>query len=72
MSGKLWGVGLGPGDPELITLKAARLIGAAKVLAWPAPEEGDSLARRIAVELIPKGAREIAIRLPILMASSRS
>ena len=29
-AGRLWGVGLGPGDPELITLKAARLIGAAE------------------------------------------
>ena len=29
--GTLYGVGLGPGDPELVTVKAARLIGAADV-----------------------------------------
>jgi precorrin-2 methylase len=38
MSGILYGVGVGPGDPELMTLKAARLIGAARVVAYPALE----------------------------------
>ena len=33
MTGRFYGVGLGPGDPELITLKAARIIGAADVVA---------------------------------------
>ena len=32
--GTLYGVGLGPGDPELVTVKAARLIGAADVVAY--------------------------------------
>jgi precorrin-2 C20-methyltransferase / precorrin-3B C17-methyltransferase len=31
--GILWGVGLGPGDPELVTVKAARVIGEAEVVA---------------------------------------
>jgi len=66
MSGTLYGVGLGPGDPELITLKAARLIGAAAVIAYPALEDGDSLARAIAADLIPEGAREIVLRIPML------
>ncbi len=30
----LWGVGLGPGDPELVTVKAARVIGEADVVAY--------------------------------------
>jgi len=34
MTGTLYGVGLGPGDPELVTVKAARLIGAADVVAY--------------------------------------
>jgi len=66
MSGTLYGVGLGPGDPGLITLKAARLIGGAAVIAYPALEEGDSLARAIAADLIPEGAREIVLRIPML------
>jgi precorrin-2/cobalt-factor-2 C20-methyltransferase len=34
MSGILYGVGVGPGDPELVTIKAARVLGAAPVIAW--------------------------------------
>ena len=45
MTGTLYGLGIGPGDPELITLKALRVLQAAPVLAYPAPEAGDSLAR---------------------------
>ncbi len=33
MTGTLYGIGVGPGDPELMTLKAARLIGGADVIA---------------------------------------
>ena len=32
--GTIWGVGLGPGDPELLTLKAARLLAAADVVLY--------------------------------------
>ena len=35
LTGTLYGVGVGPGDPELITLKAVRLIRSAKVIAYP-------------------------------------
>ncbi len=65
MTGTLYGVGLGPGDPELITLKAARLIAAAEVVAYPALEGGDSFARSIAAGLIPENVREIVINVPI-------
>ncbi len=66
MSGTLYGVGLGPGDPELMTLKADRLIRSARVIAWPAPEHGESFARSIAAEAIPADAEEIAIRVPMV------
>ncbi len=66
MSGTLYGIGLGPGDPELMTLKAHRLISAARVVAWPAPETGESFARSIAARVIPPEAEEIAIRVPMV------
>lgn len=65
MTGTLHGIGVGPGDPELMTLKAARLVAACPVVAWPAPLEGDSFARRIASAHIRADATEIAIRMPL-------
>lgn len=65
MSGTLFGIGIGPGDPELMTLKAHRLISGASVIAYPALENGDSFARRIAEAFIPVGVREIAIPMPM-------
>ncbi len=68
MTGTLYGLGIGPGDPELITLKALRLLQAAPVLAYPAPEEGESLARAIVAPHLPGGQTEIAIRMPMVAA----
>ncbi len=65
MSGVLYGLGLGPGDPDLMTLKAHRLIRAARVVAYPAPDRGESFARRIAAGAIRSDATEIAIRVPM-------
>ncbi len=65
MSGILYGIGLGPGDPELITLKAARLIGAAGVVAYPALPGVESLARGIAAGLLPAGVVELVIEVPM-------
>ena len=64
MTGTLYGVGVGPGDPELLTLKAVRVLHDAPVIVYPAPLEGESLARAIASPHIPSGKTEIAIRLP--------
>jgi precorrin-2 C20-methyltransferase/precorrin-3B C17-methyltransferase len=44
----LYGVGLGPGDPELVTLKAARLIREADVIAYHSARHGRSIARGVA------------------------
>ena len=46
--GTLFGVGLGPGDPELVTVKAARVIGEADVVAYHSARHGRSIARGIA------------------------
>ncbi len=65
MSGTLYGIGVGPGDPELMTLKAHRLISTARVVAYPAPDDGDSFARRIASHAIPGEAEEIPMIVPM-------
>lgn len=65
MNGTLYGVGLGPGDPGLITRRAAQLIEGAAVIAYPALVGADSLARAIAADLIPAGAREIVMNVPM-------
>lgn len=65
MSGKLYGVGLGPGDPDLMTLRAVKLISSAKVVAYPSLEGGASFARSIAAEHIPAGIKEIAMDVPM-------
>jgi precorrin-2/cobalt-factor-2 C20-methyltransferase len=65
MTGTLYGIGVGPGDPELITLKALRVLSTVPVIAYPATQNGDSLARRIAAPHVPKGRVEIAIAIDI-------
>jgi len=65
MTGKLFGLGLGPGDPELITLKAHRILQQAPVIAWPAPDTGPSFARAIAAPHLPGGQVEIPIVVPM-------
>lgn len=47
MTGKLYGLGVGPGDPELITLKALRYLQAAQVVAYPAARADGGNARAI-------------------------
>lgn len=64
-AGKLYGVGLGPGDPELITLKSARLIESAAVIAYPSLAGAASFARAIADAHIAPGMREIVIEVPM-------
>ncbi|RYB94454.1 precorrin-2 C(20)-methyltransferase [Nocardioides oleivorans] len=64
-AGRLYGVGLGPGDPELITRKAARLIAEADVIAYHAGVGKTSNARTIADELIPSTAIEEELRYPV-------
>lgn len=68
MTGTLYGVGLGPGDPGLITRKAARLIEGADVIVYPALAGGESFARAIAADLIPAGAVEIVMDIPMTVA----
>ena len=65
MNGRLFGLGIGPGDPELITLKAYRILQSSDLLVYPAPEQGDSLARTIAAPHVPDGIPEYVMRMPL-------
>ena len=65
MSGIAYGIGVGPGDPELLTLKALRLLRAAPVVAYPAPEGGSSFARAIVAAHLDPAQSEIPIVVPM-------
>lgn len=60
-----YGLGVGPGDPELLTLKAWRIISEAPVIAYPKANGGESLARSCAAPFIPEDIIELAIDLPM-------
>jgi precorrin-2 C20-methyltransferase/precorrin-3B C17-methyltransferase len=64
-TGRFWGVGVGPGDPELITRKGARLIEDADVIAFHAGVGKESNARRIADSLIPADVIEEQLTYPV-------
>lgn len=63
-TGTLYGVGVGPGDPELLTLKAVRLIRTCPVIAYIANAQGDAMARGIASGFIEAPEH---IELPVVM-----
>jgi precorrin-2/cobalt-factor-2 C20-methyltransferase len=64
-TGTLHGVGVGPGDPELITLKAWKLISGAPVVAYLAANGKESTARDIAKAHIPASAVHLVIDMPM-------
>ena len=64
-AGKLWGVGLGPGDPELVTVKAARVITDADVIAFHSARHGNSISRGIAAPYMRPGQLEEHLVYPV-------
>jgi len=64
-AGRLFGVGVGPGDPELLTLKARRVIEAAGVVAYPNARHGRSVARAIAAPYLRSDVVEVALTYPV-------
>lgn len=65
MAGRLFGVGVGPGDPELVTVKAARLIGGADVVAFHCARHGRSIARSVAEPYLRDGQVEEQLVYPV-------
>jgi precorrin-2/cobalt-factor-2 C20-methyltransferase len=63
--GRLIGVGVGPGDPELVTLKALRVLAAADVIAYFAKAGRDSHARAIAADHLRSGTIELPLAYPV-------
>lgn len=66
--GVLYGVSVGPGDPELLTLKALRVMESAAVIAAPQTKNGDMLALDIARQAVNLAGKEI---VPLCFSMSR-
>ena len=65
MSGTLHLVGVGPGDPELLTLKAVRILGTAPVIAYPTTGEDSALALSIAEQHLNPAAERLPVAIPM-------
>ena len=67
MKGKLYGVGIGPGDPELLTLKALRVIRESQVVALPGKEPRETVAYKIVEGAYPEIADKqlLAVAMPM-------
>jgi precorrin-2/cobalt-factor-2 C20-methyltransferase len=65
LHGRLIGVGVGPGDPELVTLKAVRALGEADVVAHFAKNGNAGHARAIAASHLRAGVEELPLRYPV-------
>ena len=67
MPGTLYGLGIGPGDPELLTLKAVRLMRENEVIALPGEMPQETVAYKIAVQAVPELAEKELTALPMPM-----
>lgn len=72
MSGKLYGIGVGPGDPELLTLKAVRIIGECGIIAVPAERKEDSVAYKIVSKSINQIDHKQVIAIPMPMTKDKA
>ena len=71
MSGIAYGVGVGPGDPELMTQKAIRLIRENDVIAVPGQDAKVSVAYRIAAAMVPELAQKELVPVPMPMTRDK-
>ena len=63
--GKIYGLGLGPGDPDLMSVKTHRLLTNAKHVAFFRKKGRTGQARKMVDGLIPEGATEFAMEYPV-------
>ena len=63
--GRLYGIGLGPGDPELLTLKAVRCLAAVAVVAYFCKKGRRGNARATADAFMPGGCEEVPLAYPV-------
>ncbi len=65
--GTLFGIGVGPGDPELMTLKAVRLLRQCPVVAAPVTQaEGDSYALEVAAAELRSEQTVLRLHFPMV------
>jgi precorrin-2/cobalt-factor-2 C20-methyltransferase len=71
MKGIAFGVGVGPGDPELMTLKAVRLIRENRVIAVPGKAAKETVAYKIALQAVPELAEKELLPVYMPMVKDR-
>ena len=71
MKGIAYGVGVGPGDPEYMTLKACRLIRENEIIAVPGKVPEESVAYKIAVAAVPELAEKTLVPVWMPMVRDR-
>lgn len=72
MRGTAYGVGVGPGDAEYMTLKAIRLIKENDVIAVPGKEAKESVAYKIAVQNVPELSEKELVPIYIPMIKDKA
>ncbi|MBW4528851.1 MAG: precorrin-2 C(20)-methyltransferase [Phormidium tanganyikae FI6-MK23] len=70
MAGQLYGIGIGPGDPELLTMKAFRVLRSSAVVAYPMSDSGRKLARSIVAEYLRPEQIEVPMYFPFKLEES--
>ncbi|MBP3816088.1 MAG: precorrin-2 C(20)-methyltransferase [Firmicutes bacterium] len=71
MSGVLYGIGVGPGDPELMTLKAIKTLKEAHIIAAPGEKVEETLAFKIASKALPELINKELLPIPMPMVMDR-
>jgi precorrin-2/cobalt-factor-2 C20-methyltransferase len=70
MTGTLYGIGLGPGDPELLTLKGYRILRSVPIVAYPKSPDGRCISRGIVADYLKPEQQEIGMDFPFRLEES--